>query len=957
MSATMWNGTVVATANGDIMMVDGATGKTQEHQNSLRSVRTLAVCGCSRFGLLACAGEDGRVVIFDSELNAKGSFACARAVQCLSWGDTEDKPLLVTGAGKEIRLWRGDPHHAIKIPVESKVMCVAFGKRTYVIGCEDGHVLIFNADYRDPIAQIAMTGVPGCATRVGDEVFAVGDSDCNVVVFDAQGNVISRGHTRFEPITACVADRLILFGGIAGRVDVMSRKMVRVGGFECDSSVIWNLECVNGTVVVAKKDGLELRALEFDVTGGCGEGFGVYRSGLSSVTLKSCGCGCEIEKDMKGVVVKVGCYGERVLVVLEKGIKVFRVRPKTLKWKKLFQIVRDGNEELRAEITSGRVFVLDGNVLTIYSDGGEVLKSYEVPHVVSMIPQSWNRVIVSLECDKMCDVFTLSEKEKIPIMRTKKKILKTVTSGYIFYLEESGRFVAFDAYQQELVWERQGVRSFACSDRIEKLVAVSTGTEVEITYNQYKWTLFSAGDIFGFHKTKVMLLKGTTCEILDISLPIDEMIKNKDWNSLEEMHMIGLTAEQCQQIATAALQHNEIELGHSFCFGLELEEASKDEEEFERAIKTRDWSTVLELATRNNWHCRLANINTDHMPHPIVKRVVDALLKVNMTDSAVSILKHHGDTDSLARVLIDSGNWLDAISLGKSDEPAADIVFPQLVPRLFADGYLFEALVSISRIPSQATQSTIINSMFSNSISSADYRTAALWSLARGVSTDPYWFAHDTAVGYLAVGRLESLLLLPLSADDAYIVFSLAFYVIACALSGEMPGLPLADIYLQLLIASSLLGATHWAKFALGELAKFHLDSPMKELIKYNASSLQNPIGTPPSFTCPTCGKNFYRSVHVPRLCCGHCHSRILFSGISCRPISARPSLSQSPVTLIQASRFSQPRFWDPQTLIDCHFCEACGLATDSADFQSAVAMKRECPLCGFTSSELVDVL
>ena len=962
---TIWRGCAVASTPGCLILLDLTTGRTVEHQNPHRTVRALAIQGFDRMGYLGLGSEDGRVTILDSSAKPRGAFACEKAASCLSWTNSESEVGLVVGAGKEVRLWQGDTIRAVKLPLRAKAMCVAFGQGEFVVGMEDGEFAVFRVAEREPVAKVRTSGVPSCVVFVGDGMFAAGDSDCNAFVFDVQGHVLYSGKTRFEPVTACVAGKLVLFGGVAGRVDVMSWKMVRVGGFKCDSEWIWDIVCENsGRVVIATKNGVEMMALEFDVTGGCGEGFGVFRNGLASVKLVSFLGARECEKNLSSVILRVACYGDRVMIVSEKGIGVFIVRNETLTWKEQFQVkVADKHDEIVAEMTKNRVFVLCGDQLSVMNENGQTIKKYQFAQFVSMTAQSWDRIVVVCQSDnrKWYDTTIVSDTNTVPGIRTDTRIVEMIISDEICYLDNNCRFVIYNPFEQEVIWERQQIKTFACSDRIDNLVAVSTGAEIEFRYQKYQWKIFAEGDIFGFHKRKIMLVHRTTCDLIDISIPIADMVNNKDWETLDTIQMLGLTDDERKLIASAALRENETVIANNFSYGLELHDDNEAERRFELAWKAKDWKAAIEIAIANKWQNRLRGITSANIPSSQTADIADTLLRAGLDEVAIQLLKKHHNTPALATALIDTGNWLDAIDLAKRDSTAADIVFPKLVPLLFSDGYFFESLASLAKIPDSDTQTQLVQSLFASSMRSKNYRHAALATLAKGIiQPDLYWTHHTTSLGYLAVTHLQSLRDLPLSEDDAGTLFSLSFYILACAFSGEMPGLPLADILLQLLRASAILRMKRWVTFAAQQLATMHLQPETKSLARYHIEASTSSTASPLHFACPTCGANIYTATKLPRLTCGRCHTRLLFSGPSCRPLHLHPSPA-SPTAFTQSARLPRTapsiKHWDSQSLVPCHFCRDCGLPSDSLDFQTHVLPTRVCPLCQSGPSELATLL
>lgn len=542
--------------------------------------------------------------------------------------------------------------------------------------------------------------------------------------------------------------------------------------------------------------------------------------------------------------------------------------------------------------------------------------------------------------------------EPVYICERPSSIISAVRQGLILsVIDKTKNCVVMDSFTKEVVSNYEGKTSFAFSDRVDGLYAVSDGLTVSIVFKDCSpKEMFVEGTILAFVRNMIVLSNEGAIEIIEAILPFDELIERNDFDLISELITVGPTANQWRFITAEALKKGNLDIARLFApnsndtdlsffvnevcpfldegkwpievgkflgevkhikisdndtaasRATELEEAGVSEEALQLYANAGEWDNVLRLAKVKHLERCIVDVQ---FPHEYSERAARVLLDAGLGDGAIRILTKTNNVSSLAKAHVYLGQWPEAISMSRLYSNVYNIIYPKFGQLLFETGRWFEALVCFFIPQDREQREKTFNTIMNCVSDSCDLDKIAFVELLLGFNDpDTYWSHMTKLCCYLAAHKLKGYQMMPLSLDDAIDVFYLCYFVMACVRTFPVRGINVPDILLQLLIVSSLLGHKRWLAYSLKEIGCYDIDDSAKHIAQRSVMSNKERVENKSvSVPCPRCGKDIYSASRVPLLVCGFCGMKLAFSSINCKPLPIIPFTykgEKDPFELIQ---------------------------------------------------------
>lgn len=591
-------------------------------------------------------------------------------------------------------------------------------------------------------------------------------------------------------------------------------------------------------------------------------------------------------------------------------------------------------------ITSIHIYNASDNNLTIQDLSGHIICQFTFQSTITCISQtssSQGGAIVGC-IDGSVYFVAADQTEPVFIDQRSSSVVSAVRQNMMLsVIDKSKTCVVTNSFSKTVITSYEGKTSFAFSDRVDDLYAVSDGLTISVVFRDCKpKEMFVEGTILAFVHNKIVLSNEGAIEIIEAILPFDELIEKGDFEAVMELTTVGPTTEQWRYITAEALKKENLEFARisapnsgdtelSFFVNevapyldeakwpievakflgevkhiklaegdsaadraTELEEAGVTEEALQLYANCGEFDNVLRLAKAKHLERCIVDIQ---FPHEYSERAARVLLDAGLGDGAIRILTKTNNVSSLAKAHVYLGQWPEAISMSRLYSNVYNIIYPKFGQLLFETGRWFESLVCFfipqDRDEREKTFNTIMNCVSD----SCDLDKIAFVELLFGFNDpDSYWLHMTKLCCYLAANKLKQNQLLPLSLDDAIDTFYLCYFVMACIRTFPVRGVNVSDILLQFLIVSSLLGHKRWLAYSLKEIASYEIDDSAKHIAQRSVmSNKERAENKSVSVACPRCGKDIYSASRVPLLVCGFCGMKISFSSINCKPLPIIP--------------------------------------------------------------------
>ncbi|KAK8838405.1 hypothetical protein M9Y10_033031 [Tritrichomonas musculus] len=591
-------------------------------------------------------------------------------------------------------------------------------------------------------------------------------------------------------------------------------------------------------------------------------------------------------------------------------------------------------------ITSIHLYGATENNLVIQDLSGHIICQFTFQSPISTLCQtssSQGGAIVGC-VDGTVYFVNIDQNEPVFIANQSSTIINAVRQGMILaVVDKNKNCTVIDSFSKQVIASYEKKTSFAFSDRVDNLYAISDGKTVSIVFRDCKpKDMFIEGTILAFVRNKIVLSNEGAIEIIEAILPFDELIERNDFESVAELTFVGPTVDQWRYITSESLKKGNLDFSRTFSpnandtdlsffvneiaptiddnkwsievskfLGIvkhvklaegdsaadratELEEAGVSEEALQLYANCGEWDNVLRLAKTKHLERCIVDIQ---FPQEYSEEAAKVLLDAGLGDGAIRILTKTNNVNSLARAHVYLGQWQEAISMSRLYSTVYNIIYPKFGQLLFETGRWFEALVCFFIPQDRAEREKTFNTIMNCVSDSCDLDKIAFVELMLGFNDpDTYWIHMTKTICYLAADKLKRSQMMPMNLDDAIEIFYLCYYVMACVRSFPVRGIIVTDVLIQFLIVASLLGHKRWLAYSLKELSSYDIDDPSKHIAQRSVMSNKEAVENKTiSVFCPRCGKDIFSSSRYPLLVCGFCGMKLSFSSFGCKPLPIIP--------------------------------------------------------------------
>lgn len=864
-----------------------------------------------------------------------------------------------------------------------------------VLSTEDENTVLQTMKYSSMVTSVSFV------TLKGIDYIVTADLDCRVSMYRASDKLlVGKNALPFEALCSATigdADCFFAFAGVSGKVSLLTSGLSYLGHFETDSKWIWDIAVdKQGRVALGTREGyVELRSIDFGIAFASSGDVIAYRTSINAmscrdiinkkqtdlvffktiVSLAICSKFLLIQFKDAVVIYKYGTEAEKEIALMNESkeekptptplnddasvsslaltnstmnIKpssqenqqpVIPSDPDSLPLIKVYEIPGSFENTLFA-ITPIHLFGATDNTLIVQDLSGHPVCQFTFQAPISTLSgtnSSKGAAIVG--CTDGCVYFVMIDQPE-PVLLTQQisPIVSAIRQGLtLAVIDKNKNCVVTDTFTNKVISSYENKTSFAFSDRVDGLYAISDGLTLSVVFRDCKpKNMFIEGSILAFVRNKIVLSNEGAIEIVEATLPFDELIEKNEFDMVSDLATIGLTEEQWRYLATESLKKgnlnyasyaapNSSDTGLSFYVNevapninqakwsievaaflgevkhikfddndsdanraVDLEQAGVSEEALQLYANCGEWDNVLRLAKDKHLERCIVDIQ---FPQEVSEKAAKVLLNAGLGDGAIRILTKTHNVNSLARAHVFLGQWPEAISMSRLYSSVYSIIYPRFGQLLFESGQWFEALVCFFIPQDRAEREKTFNTIYNCVAESCDLDKLSFVELMFGFN-DPetYWTHMTRAVCYLAVDRLKRYQMMPMTIDDAVDIFYMCYYVMACLRIFPLRSIPVCDILLQMLTAASILGLKRWLAYTLKELSSFDIDDASKQIaqraVRTNKEVDRKNLTT---VLCPRCGKDLYSASKFPLLVCGFCGMNIAFSSITCRPLPLVP--------------------------------------------------------------------
>ena len=991
---------LIAACSNDLFFISPTTGKILEKKRS--HTAPVYCVRCSADGtFFASSSSDGTVVIWRS-LNNDGfvTYGSPSATRDLVWCPT--KQLLISCSANEYNMWRPDDVRASQTKVKNPIESLAFAPNgeAFIISYSNGTVNVLSTEEQTVLQTFNYSSIVTSVSFVtlkGVDYIVTADLDCRVSMYRANDKaLVGKNALPFEALSTAMigdADCFFAFAGVSGKVSLLTSGLSYLGDFETDSKWIWDIAVdKQGRLALGTREGfVELRSIDFGIAFACSNDTVAYRTSINAMSCRNVMTKQQTDLVFFKIIVNLAMCSKYLLIQFKDAISIYtynkeqenenNMDPQNSKSqnkdeaedKKKDETTvkkenKSENEKKNDDLNDDtkmplvKVFEIPGsfentmfaisplhlfgateNKLIVQDFSGHMICQYtfQAP-ITTMALTSPSSDSVVVGCSDGCAYFVMIDQtEPVLLIQQSSSIITALRQGLtLTVIDAKKNCVIVDSFTKKIISKYENKTSFAFSDRVDNLYAVSDGLSILIVYNDCTpKQLFIEGTILAFIRNIIILSNEGAIEFVDAELPFDELIEQGDYQSLLDLMAVGPSKDQLYFIATECLKKGHLNIAklaapNSNDFNLsfyinevvpdleegkwsievasflgqvkhiklsenesgetcatranELEQAGVSEEALQLYASCGDWDNVLRIAKDKHLERSIADIS---FPKEVSERAAKVLLDAGLGDGAIRILTKTHNISSLARTYIYLGQWPEAISHSRLYPQVYNIIYPRFGQLLFESGKWFESLVCFFIPQDRDEREKTLTTIYNCCADSCECDKLAFIELMLGLN-DPecYWTYLTKSICYFAVSNLKKLNGLPLSTEDAINVFYMCYYVMATIRTFPIRGVNICDILLMLLTVSSILGLKRWLAYSLKELSSFDLDESSKHIaqraVRANKEATEN---KDVAFLCPRCGKDLYSSSRFPLLVCGFCGMKVAYSSYSCKPLPLIP--------------------------------------------------------------------
>ena len=565
---------IIAACSNDLFFISPETGEILEQKRAHRA--TVYCVKCSHDGtFFASASSDGLIVIWRS-LNNEGyvRFGSPAATSHIEW--CPNKQLLIATSKKEYRMWRPEESSAIPKQVQNNIESIAFSPNgdVFVLAFDNGLLHVISTEEPQNVLQTftyssIVTALSFCSINEEDYLVTA-DLECRVSMYRMKDKqLVGKNSLPFEAMCcAAVGDSsfFFVFAGISGKVSLLTSSLSYLGDFKSSSDWVWDVAVdKRGRIALASKEGfVELRSVDFGIAFASAGDIVAYRNSVNTMIVKNIINGKSTELSFNKIIVSTTMSSNFLLVQFKDSVISYRHEYQTesedqqsLNIEKVFEIP-GYFENAKFAITRIHILCAEDNILKFFDLTGHSLCQFQFSSPITCLnaASAYNdNAIVGCKDGRVFFV-TIDMKEPVLLAKHGKEVVDAKRSGLIVaVLDVQENCTVYDSFERTVLKKLEKVKSIAFSDRVEQLLATSTGTELTIHYKDCQpITQFIEGDILGFIRNKVILSNEGAVETADAVLPFDELVQNKNWDAIKRLCDIGPNREQLEFLATASIR-------------------------------------------------------------------------------------------------------------------------------------------------------------------------------------------------------------------------------------------------------------------------------------------------------------------------------------------------------------------------------------------------------------------
>ncbi|OHT08971.1 hypothetical protein TRFO_22306 [Tritrichomonas foetus] len=949
---------LIAACSNDLFFINPTNGKIIEkkrsHQAPVYCVR------CSADGaFFASSSSDGTVVIWRS-FNNDGfvTYSSQHATRELVWCPV--KQMLISCSSNEYYTWRPDDVRASRTQVKHPIESLAFAPNgeVFIISYSNGTVNVLSTDEQNVLQTFTYSSIVtsiSFVTLKDVDYIVTADLDCRVSMYRASDKtLVGKNALPFEALCSASigdADCFFAFAGVSGKVSLLTSGLSYLGDFDTESKWIWDIAVDNqGRLALGTKEGfVELRSIDFGIAFASSGDVIAYRTSINAMSCRNIITHQQTDLVFFKIIVSLAMCSKFLVIQFKDAVSIYRYvpekddppeeDPEKLPLIKVYEIPGSFENTLFA-ITPIHLFGATDTELAVQDLSGQTVCcfTFQAP-ITTICGVNSAKDAALVGCSDGCVYFVMIDMtEPVLLIQRPFPIVSAVRQGLTLAVVDSDKnCVVIDSFTKKEIATYENKTCFAFSDRVDDLYAVSDGLSISIVYKDcLQKQQFIEGTILAFVRNQIVLSNEGAIEIVDATLPFDELIQRGEFESVADLATTGPSSDQWRYIAAESLKQGNLEVAklaapssadHDLSFYVneiapdldeakwsievaaflgevkhvklaegdsgssranELEQAGVSEEALQLYASCGEWNNVLRLAKDKHLERCIVDMQ---FPQEVSEEAAKVLLDAGLGDGAIRILTKTQNYNSLARAYLFLGQWPEAISLSRLYSSVYNIIYPRFGQLLFETGQWFESLVCFFIPQDRDEREKTFNTILSCVADSCDCDKLAFIELMLGFNDpDCYWTHMTKSICYLAADRLKRFQGMPLSTDDAIDVFYMCYYVMACARTFPLRGVNISEILIMMLTVSSILGQKRWLAYALKELSSFDLDESAKHIaqrcVRANKEAVEN---KDICVQCPRCGKDFYSSSRFPLLVCGFCGMKTAFSAYTCKPLPLVP--------------------------------------------------------------------
>jgi len=944
---------LIVTCSNDLFFINPENGAIIEQKRSHQS--TIYCVRCSYDGtFIASSSADGNIVIWRGSNNeAFVSYGSSSSSRKLDW--CPNRQMLISISMKEYNIWKPEETRTIRKPVQYPIESVCFSPSgdVFILTFSNGQVNVFSSETHNILQSFQYSSLVSTImfSTINDiEYLITSDLDCRVSMYRmSDKTLVGKNSIPFEALccSSIYNSSFFAFSGVSGKISLMSNKLSYLGDFQTNSEWIWDMGIDSkGRIAIAAQEGyVELRTIHFGISYATAGDYVAFRTNINALLIRNIITKKDSYVTFNKIIISITMSTKFLLVQFKDSIMVYKHEKDENVGKQepslvLVDEIPGQFADTMFAITRINIISAEKSIITFYDLTGQRLCQYSFSCNISYLSYAslFNDGGIAGLDDGRVFFMTYEMKDPIILAKHNSPIKIARRSGNLVGVLDYNHILAFfDVFNRKITRQFENIHTFSFNDRSEELFVISDGIHISVYFKEYyPCVSFIEGDILGFTRNKIVISHNGAFEIVDVQLPISQMIIAKDWESLFSLINIGLSNEELLLISKEAIKAHQFDLarlaapqsdiGISFfahhilnsipisevdthfskylgkdspivdslkednsqkTIAQQLEESGASEDAINMYAKCGEWNDVLRIASDKHLERSIVDIE---FPSTVSEKAAKVMLNAGLGEGAVRLLSKCKNIDSLAKTHIYLGQWPEAISLSRIYSYVYEIIYPRFGQLLFESGHWFESLICFFIPKNRENRGIHFQKMIElSSEAKASHELSFLYLMVGFNDPISFWKYHIRSIAYSAANRLRNYTIMAMSKDDAMRVFYLSYYVLAVLNEYPLIGVNAEEIVLQLLLSSTTLGAKRWVSYSLGTLTSYNPNSKVKQIAQRAARAIKDIEQCHVSFQCPKCKKDFYSSSKAPLLSCGNCGIRISFSSFSCQPLPLIP--------------------------------------------------------------------